>query len=402
MTDCFVYDAVRTPRGRGKQDGALFMTTPVELAATTLRALRDRNDFDTGLVNDVVMGCVEPVSDQGSNIGRIAALAAGYDERVPGLQLNRFCASGLEATNVGAAKVMSGQDEMVVVGGVESMSRVPMGSSGGAFFSDPTVARVLNYVPQGISADVIATLNGYSREDVDAFAVESQKRAGRAWDEGRFSRSIVPVKNELGEVILDRDEHIRPQTTLESLAKLKPSFEAAGEKMGFDSVIQMRYPQLERVDHVHHAGNSSGIVDGSAAILLGTAEGGQKAGLKPRARIRAFGSIGSEPSIMLTGPVASSEAVLARAGMKASDIDLFEINEAFASVAMFFRDKMNIDPERLNPNGGAIAMGHALGATGAMLVSIVLDELERQDLNTGLLTLCVGAGMGTSTIIERV
>ena len=402
MTDTYIYDAVRTPRGRGRQDGALFMTTPVELAATTLRALRDRNGLDTGLVEDVILGCVEPVSDQGSNIGRVAALAAGYAETVPGLQLNRFCASGLEATNIGAAKVMSGQADMVVVGGVESMSRVPMGSSGGPFFADPTVARVLNYVPQGISADAIATLQGYDRTSVDAFAVESQQRADRAWREGRFDRSIVPVKNELGDVVLDRDEHMRPQTTVESLAKLKPAFEAAGEQLGFDSVIQMRYPELERVDHVHHAGNSSGIVDGSAAILLGTAESGRKAGLKPRARIRAFGSTGSEPSIMLTGPVTSSERVLARAGMTADDIDLFEINEAFASVAMFFRDKMNIDPDRMNVNGGAIAMGHALGATGAMLVSIVLDELERRDLNTGLLTLCVGAGMGTSTIIERV
>ncbi|MCF8709915.1 acetyl-CoA C-acetyltransferase [Rhizorhapis sp. SPR117] len=402
MTDCYIYDAVRTPRGRGRKDGALFMTTPVELAATTLRALRDRNKLDTGLINDVVMGCVEPVSDQGSNIGRIAALASGYSETVPGLQLNRFCGSGLEATNVGAAKIMSGQADMVVVGGVESMSRVPMGSSGGAFFADPTVARILNYVPQGISADAIATLNGYDRTSVDSFAVESQQRAGRAWKEGRFNGSIIPVKNELGEIVLDRDEHIRPETTVETLAKLKASFETAGEKDGFDSVIQMRYPEIERVNHVHHAGNSSGIVDGSAAILLGTLESGQRAGLKPRARIRAFGSLGSEPSIMLTGPVASSEAVLARAGMTAKDIDLFEINEAFAAVVMFFRDKMNIDPDCLNVNGGAIAMGHALGATGAMLVGIVLDELERCDLTNGLITLCVGAGMGTTTIIERV
>ena len=402
MTQCYIFDAVRTPRGRGRQDGGLFMTTPVELAATALRAVRDRNQLDTGLVGDVVLGCVEPVSDQGSNIGRVAALAAGYAETVPGLQLNRFCASGLEAMNIGAAKVMSGQNDMIVAGGVESMSRVPMGSSGGPFFADPTVARALNYVPQGVSADMIATLNGYDRAGVDAFAVESQVRAHRAWAEGRFSRSIVPVKDELGEVVLDRDEHMRPETTAESLGKLKPAFEQLGEQHGFDAVIQMRYPQVERVNHVHHAGNSSGIVDGAAAILLGTARSGEQAGIKPRARIRAFGSIGSEPSIMLTGPVASSEAVLRRAGMKASDIDLFEINEAFASVAMFFRDKMNIDPARLNVNGGAIAMGHALGATGAMLVGIVLDELERQDLATGLITLCVGAGMGTSAIIERV
>ncbi len=402
MTDAFIYDAVRTPRGKGRSSGALHGSTPISLAITALQALRDRNTLDTAFVDDIILGCVEPAGEQGANIARVAAIAAGYHESAAGVQINRFCASGLEACNMAAAKVMSGQSPLVIGGGVESMSRVPMGTSGGAWAADPAVAIPTYFVPQGISADLIATLYGHSRNDVDSYAVESQRRAALAWAEGRFAKSIVPVKDVNGCVVLDRDEHMRAETTLESLAKLEPAFKVQGEKYGFDAVAMQRYPEIERMAHVHHAGNSSGIVDGAAAVLIGNAEAGKLLGLKARARIRSFASIGSEPTIMLTGPSYSAEKALKLAGMRASDIDLYELNEAFASVVLRFMEVMNVPHDKMNVNGGAIAMGHPLGATGAMILGTVLDELERRNLSTGLITLCVGAGMGTATIIERV
>ena len=402
MTEAFIYDAVRTPRGKGRSSGALHGSTPISLAITALQALRDRNTLDTAFVDDIILGCVEPAGEQGANIARVAAIAAGYHESAAGVQINRFCASGLEACNMAAAKVMSGQSPLVIGGGVESMSRVPMGTSGGAWAADPAVAIPTYFVPQGISADLIATLYGHSRNDVDSYAVESQRRAALAWAEGRFAKSIVPVKDVNGCVVLDRDEHMRAETTLESLAKLEPAFKVQGEKYGFDAVAMQRYPEIERMAHVHHAGNSSGIVDGAAAVLIGNAEAGKLLGLKARARIRSFASIGSEPTIMLTGPSYSAEKALKLAGMRASDIDLYELNEAFASVVLRFMEVMNVPHDKMNVNGGAIAMGHPLGATGAMILGTVLDELERRNLSTGLITLCVGAGMGTATIIERV
>ena len=402
MTEAFIYDAVRTPRGKGRSSGALHGSTPISLAITALQALRDRNTLDTAFVDDIILGCVEPAGEQGANIARVAAIAAGYHESAAGVQINRFCASGLEACNMAAAKVMSGQSPLVIGGGVESMSRVPMGTSGGAWAADPAVAIPTYFVPQGISADLIATLYGHSRNDVDSYAVESQRRAALAWAEGRFAKSIVPVKDVNGCVVLDRDEHMRAETTLESLAKLEPAFKVQGEKYGFDAVAMQRYPEIERMVHVHHAGNSSGIVDGAAAVLIGNAEAGKLLGLKARARIRSFASIGSEPTIMLTGPSYSAEKALKLAGMRASDIDLYELNEAFASVVLRFMEVMNVPHDKMNVNGGAIAMGHPLGATGAMILGTVLDELERRNLSTGLITLCVGAGMGTATIIERV
>ena len=402
MTETFIFDAVRTPRGKGRSSGALHGSTPISLAITALQALRDRNTLDTAFVDDIILGCVEPAGEQGANIARVAAIAAGYHESAAGVQINRFCASGLEACNMAAAKVMSGQSPLVIGGGVESMSRVPMGTSGGAWAIDPAVAIPTYFVPQGISADLIATLYGYSRSDVDHYAVESQRRAALAWAEGRFAKSIVPVKDVNGCVVLDRDEHMRAETTLESLAKLEPAFKVQGEKYGFDAVAMQRYPEIERMAHVHHAGNSSGIVDGAAAVLIGNAEAGKRLGLKARARIRSFASIGSEPTIMLTGPSYSAEKALKLAGMRASDIDLYELNEAFASVVLRFMEVMNVPHDKMNVNGGAIAMGHPLGATGAMILGTVLDELERRNLSTGLITLCVGAGMGTATIIERV
>jgi acetyl-CoA C-acetyltransferase len=402
MTDCFVYDTVRTPRGRGKKDGALHEVTALELATQTLKAIRDRNDLDTETVDDVVLGCVDPVGEQGSDIARIAVLNADYADSVAGVQINRFCASGLEATNMAAGQVMSGQSDMTIGGGVESMSRVGMGASGGAWSTDPSIAFKSYFTPQGIGADLIATLDGFSRDDVDSFAVESQKRAANAWDKGYFKNSVIAVKDILGQTILDRDEHMRPDASMQSLGALKPSFEQLGDFAGFDAVAQQRYPQVEKLNHVHHAGNSSGIVDGAAAVLLGTKEAGDAAGLKPRARIRAFGSIGSEPCIMLTGPALVAEKVLKRAGMTEKDIDLFELNEAFASVVLRFMTLLDIPHDKINVNGGAIAMGHPLGATGAMILGTVLDELERRDLSTALVNLCVGAGMGTATIIERV
>jgi acetyl-CoA C-acetyltransferase len=400
--ECYIYDHVRTPRGRGKPDGSLHEVTSLAAAGCVLDALRSRNDLDTSLVEDVVLGCVDPVGEAGGDIARAAALACGFDQRVPGIQVNRFCASGLDATNIAAAEVISGQAEMTISGGVEMMSRVGIGASGGAWPVDPAIALRSYFLPQGVSADLIATKYGYSRDDVDAFAVQSQTRAARAWAEGRFSRSVVPVKDVNGITLLDRDEHMRPDSTMQSLASLTPSFAQLGELAGFDAVAIQRYPEIEAINHVHHAGNSSGIVDGAAAILLGSRKAGRAAGLRPRARIRAFAAIGTEPAIMLTGPAEVTRKVLARARMSIDDIDLFEINEAFSSVVLRASDDLGIDRGKVNVNGGAIALGHPLGATGAMLLGTLVDELERRGLGTGLVTLCIGAGMGTATIIERV
>jgi len=402
MTDAFILDAVRSPRGRGRPDGSLHSITPIQLAAQTLGALRDRTSLDTSQVDDVILGCVTPVGEQGADIARIATLAAGYAENVPGKQLNRFCASGLEAVNTAAAQIMAGQSDMVIGGGVEHMSRVTMGMDGGAWAIDPAVAFPLHFIPQGISADLIATLEGFTREQVDAYAVESQRRAAQAQAAGFFDRSLFPVKDVIGEVALARDEYLRPGTSMADLAKLKPAFEMLGEQGGFTAVALQRYPEVESISHVHTAGNSSGIVDGAAAVLLGSRKAAKKAGLTPRARIRAFASIGSEPTIMLTGPAGSARKALKRAGMKPKDIDLWEINEAFASVVMRFIREMDLTMDNVNVNGGAIALGHPLGATGAVILGMVLDELERRDLATALVTLCVGGGMGTATIIERV
>jgi acetyl-CoA C-acetyltransferase len=401
MADAYIFDAVRTPRGKGRRDGALHEITALSLASQVLENLRDRNQLDTALVDDVVLGCVAPVGEQGSDIARTAVLTADYAQTTAGVQINRFCASGLEACNMAAAKVMTGEATMAIGGGVESMSRVPMGSDGGAWPVDPSSAFKTYFAPQGIGADLIATLYGFSRDDVDAYAVESQKRAAAAWADNRFARSVVPVRDQLGLSILARDEHMRPETTMQSLASLNPSFTMPGE-MGFDSVVQQRYPQVERVNHVHHAGNSSGIVDGAAGVLFGTKEAGEAAGLKPRARIRGMASIGSEPSIMLTGPSFVAEKLLKKLGMSVEDIDLYELNEAFASVVLRFMQALDIPHDKINVNGGAIAMGHPLGATGAMILGTVLDELERTGKETALVTLCVGAGMGTATVIERV
>jgi acetyl-CoA C-acetyltransferase len=402
MPDSFVYDHLRTPRGRGKPDGALHEVTALELATQTLRAIRDRNELDTRLVDDVVLGCVDPVGEAGANIARTAVLSADYAQTVAGIQVHRFCASGLDAINFAAAEIKSGMHDMAIGGGVESMSRIGIGASGGAWPVDPSIALKSYYLPQGISADLIATKYGFSRDDVDAYAVESQARAARSWQSGAFARSVVSVRDVNGLPILDRDEHMRPDTTMQSLASLKPAFTEWGESYGFDAVAVQRYPELEAVKHVHHAGNSSGIVDGAAAVLLGSKAAGKKAGLKPRARIRSFANIGSEPSIMLTGPADVTRKVLKRARMTLADIDLFEVNEAFASMVLLYRQLLDIDPAKVNVAGGAIAMGHPLGATGAMIFGTVLDELERRDLNTALITLCIGAGMGTATIIERV
>jgi acetyl-CoA C-acetyltransferase len=402
MPDAFIYDHVRTPRGRGKADGSLHEVTALNLAAQVLGAVRDRNQLDTGLVDDVVLGCVDPVGEAGGDIARAAALVAGYGDSVPGVQINRFCASGLDAINFAAAEIMSGQHEMTVGGGVESMSRVGIGASGGAWALDPSIAVPTYFLPQGISADLIATRYGFSRDDVDAYAVESQKRAATAWNEGRFKQSIMPVKDVNGLTILAKDEHMRPSTTMQSLAQLQPSFVQMGEMYGFDAVAVQSHPEVEKVEHVHHAGNSSGIVDGAAAVLIGSKKVGRRAGLKARARVKAFANIGSEPSIMLTGPIDVTRKVLKKAGMTLDDIDLVELNEAFASVVLRYMQAFDLDHAKMNVNGGAIAMGHPLGATGAMILGTVLDELERRDLSTALITLCIGAGMGTATIIERV
>ncbi|HEX2511406.1 MAG TPA: acetyl-CoA C-acetyltransferase [Xanthobacteraceae bacterium] len=402
MADAFIYDHVRTPRGRGKADGSLHEVTALNLAAQTLEAVRSRNGLDPALVDDVILGCVDPVGEAGGDIARAAAIVAGYGNGVPGVQINRFCASGLDAVNFAAAQVMSGQHDMAIGGGVESMSRVGIAASGGAWPVDPSIALKSYFMPQGISADLIATRYGFSRDDVDAYAVESQKRTAAAWDDGRFKRSVMPVKDVNGLTILARDEHMRPTTTMQSLAALQPSFVQVGEMGGFDAVAIQAHPEVEVVNHVHHAGNSSGIVDGAAAVLVGSKEVGEKAGLKPRARIKAFANIGSEPAMMLTGPIDVTHKVLKRAGMQLGDIDLIEVNEAFAAVVLRFMQAFGIDNSKVNVNGGAIAMGHPLGATGAMILGIALDELERRNLSTALVALCIGAGMGTATVIERV
>ena len=402
MTDAFVFDAVRTPRGRGRADGGLHEVAPIRLATTVLKALRDRHRIDTREIDDVVLGIVEPFGDQGADLARIAALAAGYAESTAGIQVNRFCASGLDACNLAAAQVMSGQSDLVIGGGVESLSRVPMGSSGNPQGCDPELAFDTGFIPQGVSADLVATKFGFSRQDVDRYALRSQQRAAIAVTDGRLSRSIVPVVDASGLPILDRDQHPRPGTTIDSLAALPPAFADLGRLGGYDGVALLRYPELERIEHVHHAGNSSGIVDGAAAVLIGSAEAGRRLGLRPRARIRAFSVVGTEPTLMLTGPTAVTEKVLRRSRMSLSDVDLFEVNEAFAAVVLQFLDHFRVDPDRVNVNGGAIAFGHPLGATGAMLLGTLLDELERRDAAVGLVTLCVGAGMGTATLIERV
>jgi acetyl-CoA C-acetyltransferase len=402
MTEAFIYDHVRSPRGRGKQGGSLNPITPINLATQVLQALRDRNELDTSILDDVILGCVSPVGEQGANVARVAAINADYAESVPGKQINRFCASGLEAVNTAAAQIMSGQSDAAIGGGLEAMSRVPMGSDGGAMAIDPQTAYHSYFAPQGIGADLIATLHGFSREDVDAYAVASQQRAAHAWENGYFSKSIVPIRNHIGEVVLDHDETVRADASLESLGGLNPAFAMMGDQAGFDDVAILKYPEVEAINHVHTAGNSSGIVDGSAAVLVGSAEAGERMGLKPRARIRSFASIGSEPTIMLTGPAPASEKALKRAGMSTSDIDLWELNEAFASVVLLYMKLLNIPHDKINVNGGAIAMGHPLGATGTIVLGTLLDEMERRDLSTGLVTLCIGAGMGTATIIERV
>jgi acetyl-CoA C-acetyltransferase len=402
MPDAFIYDHVRTPRGRGKADGALHEVTALNLATQALAAIRTRNELDPLLVDDVVMGCVDPVGEAGGDIARVAAICADYGDEVPGVQINRFCASGLDAVNFAAAEIMSGQHDMTVGGGVESMSRVGIGASGGAWPVDPEIAIRSYFLPQGISADLIATKYGFSRDDVDGYAVESQKRAAKAWDEGRFKNSVIPIKDVNGITLLAKDEHMRPSTTMQTLAQLQPSFVQMGELAGFDAVAVQKHPEVEAVNHVHTPGNSSGIVDGAAAVLIGNKKAGKAAGLKPRARIKAFANIGSEPGIMLTGPIPVTEKVLKKAGMTLNDIDLFELNEAFASVVLRYMQAFDIPHGKINVNGGAIAMGHPLGATGAMILGTVLDELERRDLSTALVTLCIGIGMGTATIIERV
>ena len=402
MTDVFIYDHVRTPRGRGKKDGSLHEVPSVRLAAKVLEAVRDRNGLDTAKVDDIVMGCVDPVMDAGSVIPKAAAFEAGYSTKAPGIQLSRFCASGLDAVNLGAAKIAQGADDIVIAGGVESMSRVGLGMSGGAWFMDPSVNFPAYFMPQGVSADLIATKYGFSRDDVDAYAVESQKRAAHAWQNGYFNNSVVPVKDINGLTILAHDEHMRPGTDMQALAQLQPSFQMPGEMGGFEAVAIQAHPEIEGINYVHHAGNSSGIVDGAAAVLLGSKEGGNILGKKPRGRIKAFANIGSDPALMLTGPVDVTEKLLARTGMTLADIDLFELNEAFAAVVLRHMQAFDIPHDKMNVNGGAIAMGHPLGATGAMILGTVLDELERRDLNVALVTLCIGAGMGTATIIERV
>jgi acetyl-CoA C-acetyltransferase len=402
MTEAYIFDHIRTPRGRGKPDGALHQVSTLGLAITVLRALQQRSSLDPRLIDDVVLGCVDPVGEAGGDIARAAVLAAGYGDTVPGVQINRFCASGLDAVNFAAAQVMSGQQDMAIAGGVESMSRVGLGASGGAWTVDPAIAIPAYFMPQGVSADLIATKYGFSREDVDSYAVESQRRAAQSWANGYFDTSVVPVRDVNGLTLLARDEHLRPDTTLQSLSALKASFAMMGQQGGFDAVAIQAHPELENINHVHHAGNSSGIVDGAAAVLIGSDAAGRRAGLKPRARIRAFANIGSEPALMLTGPVDVTRKLLHRAAMSLADIDLFEVNEAFAAVVLRYIQAFELDPEKVNPRGGAIALGHPLGATGAMILGTALDELERSGQSTALITLCIGAGMGTATIIERV
>ncbi|MCH9825840.1 MAG: acetyl-CoA C-acetyltransferase [Alphaproteobacteria bacterium] len=403
MTEAYIYDAVRTPRGKGRKDGSLHEVSAARLSAVALNALKERNGLEGHAVEDVIWGNVTQVAEQGACLARTAVLASDLDESIPGLSINRFCASGLEAVNVAANQVRGGAGNGYIAGGVECMSRVPMGSDGGAIAVDPAIAIDNYFVPQGISADIIATKYGFTRDMADAMAVESQKRAKAAWDAGHFSRSVVPVYDVNGLPILAYDEFMRPETDMQSLGALNPSFKQMGEVMpGFDKIAILKYPELERINHIHHAGNSSGIVDGAAAVLIGNKELGEQLGLKPRARIRATAKIGTDPTIMLTGPVPVTEKILRESGMSIGDIDLFEVNEAFASVVMRFEQAFNVDHAKVNVNGGSIAMGHPLGATGAMILSALLDELERSDKETGLATLCIGSGMGAATIIERV
>jgi len=401
MAEAFVYDAVRTPRGRGKSDGSLHEVQPIQLLTSVLKAVQQRNQLDTSFVDDVIMGCVTPIGEQGADIARTAVIEAGYAESVAGVQLNRFCSSGLEAINQAAAYVMSGQVDLIVAGGVESMSRVPMGTDGGALFMNPQIVARHNIVPQGISADLIATKYGYSRRDVDTFAAESYRRAIEAQQENRFAKSLVPYKDELGITLLDRDEGVRAGTTVETLGALKPAFEMMGS-MGLDALALMKYAEFDKINHVHHAGNSSQIVDGAAGLLIGSKAIGDQLGLRPRAKIKAFAVVGSEPTIMLTGPVPATHKVLKKAGMSIDDIDLFEVNEAFAAVPLLFMEQLGVDHSKVNVNGGSIALGHPLGATGAIISATLIDELERSDKQFGLSTLCIGGGMGIATIFERV
>jgi acetyl-CoA C-acetyltransferase len=403
MTDAYIFDAVRTPRGKGRADGSLHEVTAARISALTLNAVKARNGLDGHAVEDVIWGNVTQVGEQGGCLARTAVLASDLDERIPGLAINRFCASGLEAVNLAANQVRGGAGQAYIAGGVEMMGRVPMGSDGASIAVDPSIAMKTYFVPQGISADIIATEYGFSRDDADALAVESQRRAARAWEDGRFARSVIPVRDRNGLTILERDEYMRPGTDMQSLGALRPAFKEMGEVMpGFDRVALMKYPHLERIEHIHHAGNSSGIVDGAAALLIGSREFGAARGLAPRARIRATAKVGTDPTIMLTGPVPATEKILAESGMRIGDIDLFEVNEAFSSVVLRFMQAFGVDHDRVNVNGGAIAMGHPLGATGAMILGTLLDELERTGKGTGLATLCVASGMGAATIIERV
>jgi len=403
MAEAYIYDFVRTPRGRGKSDGSLHEVQPVHLLTTLLNAIKQRNpSLDPNIIEDVIAGCVAPIGEQGADIARTAVLDAGFNEATAGVQLNRFCSSGLEAINMAAAVVMAGQSEMILAGGVESMSRVPMGADGGAMFTSPDMISKLKIVPQGISADLIASKYGFTRADADALAAESHRRAVIAQKENRFANAIIPVKDLLGFTILDRDEGVRPETTQESLSKLAPSFQMMGEMGGLDALALQKYPELNKINHIHHAGNSSQIVDGAALMMIGSKRAGEKSGLKPRARIHSFTIVGSEPTIMLTGPVPAAQKLFKRNGMKASDIDLYEVNEAFAVVPMLFMQAMGVDAAKVNVNGGAIALGHPLGATGAIILGTLLDEMERQDKQLGFATLCIGGGMGIATIIERI
>ena len=401
MSEAYIIDAIRTPRGKGKKDGALYEVKPITLLSTLLNELKDRHQLDTSQVDDIVLGCVTPIGDQGADIAKTAAIAAGWDNNVAGVQINRFCASGLDAVNMAAQKVRSGWEDLVVAGGVESMSRVPMGSDGGAWALDPETNLAAGFVPQGIGADLIASIDGYSREDVDTFAQNSQQKAAAAQAAGYFNRSIVPIKDKAGVTILAEDEFIKAHTTVQSLAKLNPSFALMGQ-MGFDALALQKYPEVGQINHVHHAGNSSGIVDGAALVLIASEKAVQQYGLKPRAKILATALVGSDPTIMLTGPAPAARKALAKAGLSIDDIDLFEVNEAFAAVVLRFIHELKVDPAKVNVNGGAIAMGHPLGATGAMILGTLLDELERQNKKRGLITLCVGGGMGIATIIERI